>query len=246
MVESAPVHPPGELTDPELEYRSVEPWAVGGLLLGIVAPVALIAPLCLLLPPLGILASWMALRRLRMNPNRIGRTAALIGLGLSTLFGTAPLARVLTAQLLLADQARPTADQFFEYLREKSPEKAVMLEFAPDYRQPFDESLWTFFRRDKDAQKELLKFTADPTVRTLLALGERAQVRFYKMVNVGSDGPRGGVVYWYTVTYDDEAGKKKTFLVRIFLERKPAQTPGLNPWQVKTISAGIDPDKPAS
>jgi hypothetical protein len=243
MVESAPARSKGELTDPELEYRSVEPWAVGGLVLAILSPVALIAPLLWLVPPLGVLANSVALRRLRTEPHRIGRTAALVGLGLSLLFTTAPLASALTARVLLTDQARPVADQFFEFLRQGSPEKATILEFAPESRQPLDESLWTFYRRDKEAKALLVKLTEHRAVRTLLALGERAQVRFYKMTSLVSEGPRAAVIYWYTVTYDDELGKKKTFLLRIILERKPSRTPGLNPWQVKGISADIDPDK---
>jgi hypothetical protein len=243
MIESTPVRSPGELTDPEFEYRSVDPWAVGGLVLAILSPMALIAPLLWLIPPLGILANSMALRRLRTEPHRIGRTAALVGLGLSVLFGAAPMARALTARILLADQARPTADQFFEYLCQGQPEKAAMLESAPESRQPLDESLWPFYRRNKDAQDRLRKLTENRPARALLALGDRAQVRFYKMPKLESAAAHAAVLYWYTVTYDDENGKKKTFLIRILLERKPSRTAEINPWQVTAFSGGIDPDK---
>ena len=145
---------------------------------------------------------------------------------------------------MLSRQGRPVADQWFEYLRQGSPEKSLLLKMAPDYRQPVDagDALWILFRNDEQAKRDLRAFVQRPLVRTLLALGEKAQVRFYKTTTVATAGSIAQVGYWYTVTYLDH-GNKKTFFVRILLERSPTQRPSLNPWTVKDFTGGFDPAK---
>src|SRR5262245_42070409 len=116
------------------------------------------------------------------------------------------------------------ADQWFEFLRQGHPERACRLLLLPDLRPPLDDGLWLYFRHDDDAQEQLQKFVFDPTVRTLLALGQRAQVRYYGIGSVVSDGKLGGVQYLYTVTYPD-GETKKTFFVGLLLERSPTRKP---------------------
>jgi hypothetical protein len=183
----------------------------------------------------------MALVNIRRE-GRLGRTVALVGVALSTLFIVMPVSRILSAQVLLARQARPVAEQFLEYLRQRSPQKAIMLNRAPDYRRPIDEGLWLFFRADDDARTELQRFVTRPPVRMLLALGERAQVRFYKTASVATEGDLAQVDYWYSVTFDDD-GRKKTFFIGLLLERKPTTNPDINPWRVKDFAGGIDPGR---
>ena len=78
-------------------------------------------------------------------------------------------------------------------------------------------------------------------MRVLLELGDRAEVRFFKLANWAHEGDRAVINYWYTVTYDDGSGKK-TFLVRAMLERRPHADPDFNPWQVRSVSSGINPN----
>ena len=242
MAESTAANSHIEFDDPQREYRTIEPWAVGGLALGVLSAPALFGGVLWLLAGVAGVAGVIALRRLRRDPSRGGRSVALVGLALSIIFGVAPAAQILASRVLLSRQARPVADQFLEFLREDSPEKAMMLRFAPDRRRPFDELLWTYYRGDAEARKELEQFVQHPLIRTLLALGSRAEVRLYKTSAVGTDGPRGLVHYWYTVTYPDE-DKKKTFFVSLVLERNPTETPGINPWRVAEFHGGGDPRK---
>ena len=53
------------------------------------------------------------------------------------------------------------------------------------------------------------------------------------------------MLQWYTVTYADEAGKKKTFFVQVALKRQPWSRTDINPWLIKGIQSGIDPAKDA-
>ncbi len=229
-----------ELPESELEYLSVEPWAVMGLLLGVLSPVALLGGVWWLVPLTGIVVSLIALGRMHSEAGRSGRIVALAGLCLALAFGIAPGAKWISAQWLLKYQARPLADQFMEYLRQDHPEKALMLRVVPDFRLPLDddEGLWVAARNDRDNRAEMQRFVQDPVIRTLLALGERSQVRFYRASNVVTEGPRALVEYQYTVTFDDEDGKKKTFLVGLLLERWPdVKNDSITPWRVKDYSS---------
>jgi hypothetical protein len=231
--------------EPELEYRSVEPSAIGGLILGLLSPLALLSSILWLVPLFGIAANALALRRLRQDPNRVGRSAALVGLGLSVLFGVVPVAQIATEYVVLKDQPRELADQFLDYLRHDEPRKAIMLRSVPDFRKALDndEAVKLFFRNNQEAKNDLAKFVQLPVARTLLALGERADIRFLATMGAGARGDRAQVSYWYTVTFDDEQGKKKTFLVGLLMERKPTENPELHPWRVQDFMGPINPKK---
>ncbi|HEX3727800.1 MAG TPA: DUF4190 domain-containing protein [Pirellulales bacterium] len=222
-----------------IEYRSIEPWALGGLLWGFLSPLALFGQVMGLVPIVGILVNLVALRHIKLDSNRTGRTAALAGLALSIAFLTTPIGQWAANRVMLARQPRPLADKWFEYLRESHPEKALLLRYAPDRRPPVDEDAWVYFRNDDEAKDELRAFVKDPLIRALLALGEKAQVRFYKTEATGGTGSLGGVQYIYAVTYD-AADRKQTFFVSIILERRPTRNPDLNPWRVTSWVQGTD------
>jgi hypothetical protein len=241
MVDSAPVDSPDSITEPELQYRAVEPWAIVAVILGLFAPAALAAPVLWFVPILGLLASATALRKISRESRRSGRALALVGLALATFFLVAAIAQSASTQWLLIRQARPVADQFVEFLLQGSPEKALLLHLVPEYRHPIDEGLWSYYRHNDEARADLRKFVHNPTIRLMLALGNRAQVRYYKTASLGTDNGVGLVDLWYTVTFTDAGGRKKTYVVSLLMERRPIDDPDLNPWRVRDFSGGIDP-----
>ncbi len=240
MVESAPIESHAE-SDASFEYQSVEHWAVASLLIGLLSPVALVAPVMWFVPILGWLSGGVALAKIRSGPGRPGRVLVLVGLALSTFFLVVPAARMVSARILLAGQPRPVADKFLEYLQERSPEKALTLQWVPDYRHGVGDNLWLFFRSDADADADLRKFVSQPMIRMLLALGKDAQVRYYKTALVGMSGDLAQVEYWYSITFTDEDDQKKTYFIGILLERKPTRDPNLNPWRVRNFGGGFKP-----
>src|SRR5262249_22476827 len=125
MSDSPSSRSPAEISEAELEYRSVDPWAVTAALLGVASVLALVHPMLWLIPPVGFLAALLALGSLKRNPEHAGRPAALVGLGLSVLFGVTPIAQTISSTLLLSRQSQPIAEEFFGYLRQQSPEKAL-------------------------------------------------------------------------------------------------------------------------
>jgi len=106
--------PPASAEDPEAGYRSIEPWAVGGVLLGLLSAVSLLSTMLWLVAAAGVVANLVALARIRRDAFRDGRGAALLGLGLSVVFAVAPVAYWATARWLLTRQARPVADHFLK------------------------------------------------------------------------------------------------------------------------------------
>lgn len=238
MVESAPIE---SHADADFEYQSVEPWAIVCLLLGLLSPLAMIAPVIWIVPLLGLVAGGVALARIRREQERSGRALALIGVALSMLFIIAPTARLASAFILLRNQPLPIVNKFFEYLREGHPEKAVTLGWTPDYRAGLGDDLWLFFRSDAEAKRDLRRFTSQPPVRLLLSLGKDAQVRHYSTTRLGVSGNVAQVEYWYAVTFVDDDEKKKTFFVRLLMERKPTADPDLYPWRVKDFDGGHGP-----
>ncbi len=221
-----------------LEYRTTEPWAIVAMLLGFVSPLAFIAPVLWLVPILGALAAFRALAKLRQSPERSGRPVALVGLALAIFCLAAPIARAATTRWLLGPQARVVSDQFIEYLREGSPEKALDLHFAPDYRPPLDEGLWTFVQNDVEAQRMLREMLKRPAIRMLLNLGKKTDVRFYRTSGVVVGSKATLVDERYTVTFTDQNGKRKTILLGILMERKGVQNPDVNPWRVRDFVIG--------
>src|SRR6187402_668952 len=190
-----------QLDDGALEYRAIEPWSIFALLLGLASPLALIDPLLSLVPALGLLSAMVALVRMGGDRLRPGRQATLLGLGLSAFFLMVPIAHYASAHWLLARQARPVADQFLAFLCQRSPEKAVLLEMVPDQRPPADSGLWSFFRNDPESQAQLRAFLKRPPIRMLLALGDRADIQFYRVNGVAAGSSKALADYWYTVTF---------------------------------------------
>ncbi len=240
MVESLPDSPLATADDRELEYRSVDLWAVLALLAGLASPLAMLAQLLWLVPVVGIAAGVVSLRRFAAAPIHTGRALALLGLLLSMTFLVAPLARWLVADVLVRNQPRAMADAFFDYLHRDHPEKAYLLKVPPELRPNLDQDVWVDFRRDSALRTGLKRFIAEPPVRTLLALADRATIRYYKTESTASEGSRAMVNYLYTVTFDNDQHQKETFVIAIILERRPT-APDLNPWRVRGIVAGIDP-----
>ncbi len=226
--------------DDALEYRPVEAWAIVALLLGLASPLALVDPLLSLVPVIGLLAALVALSRISGDPLRPGRRAALAGMALSALFLMVPLAHYTSANWLLARQARPVADEFVKDLRERNPQQALLLTMVPDRRPPNDDGLWSFYRNDAESQQDLRMFVDKPAIRMLLALGDRADIRFYKTNKVAAGRTVGLVDYWYTVTFVDDDGRKKTIMFGLLMERKQPQDRSLNPWRVKDFTTDFN------
>lgn len=237
MSESSPTLNSSDADDDALEYRSLEPLAVVSVLLGLASPVAIFQPLLAVVPILGLLTAVVAVAKIGADRARSGRSVAIAGMVLSTLFLAVPLARYASAQMMLRGQAVPVATEFLERLRQQHPEEAMLLQMAPDYRPPIDDGLWSYFRNDQEARTQLQAFVKQPFVRMLLALGPDAEVKLLKVNGIGAGNRMALADLHYTVTFTDEDGQRKTLVVGIFLERRGQPLNAeLNPWRIREFT----------
>ena len=201
------------------EYRAVSGTAVAALVVGLLAPLAMIDPLLWAVPIAGLLLGLVALWRVyRLRPALIGRKAALIGLFLSLLWGVAGPSDFAAFRCMLRREARQFARAWFGFLADNEPQKAHQLTVYPTYRQAFDERLDSFYREGSKWRSELDGYALHPPVRTLLDLGPRAEVRYLRTTNQCREQGSDLVDQLYAVR-SEENGRPQEFEVSMQLQR---------------------------
>ena len=81
---------------------------------------------------------------------------------------------------------------------------------------------------------------APQLVPTLLALGQKAQIRYFATEGQGRIGGTDTVYQVYAVTYE-EGGKPKTFFVGLELKRMLVEPTGRAAWQIARADGGVTP-----
>lgn len=228
-----------DAAEPDLpEYRVLSGLAVIGFLLGLLAVLAIVHVTLSFIGAAAALCCVTALVRISASPSETsGRRLALAGLFLAVFWTTGGLASELTNQRLLDIHSRRFAVHWFEYLKNGEPVKACELSQSGLARRPLSNKLLDEYLASREDYEGLTAFVAEPEVRALLALGDRAQVRHYAFGGAGSND----AAQIYAVTYD-EAGVKKSFLVRMVLKRASYPDRGLSAWQTAAIEAPWTPD----
>jgi hypothetical protein len=218
-----PSVPEIHITDPHdadlAKYRVLAGQAILGLLFGLLAPLALVDPMLWGMPALGVIFSGWALRRIRKNvPAMTGGKMALTGLVLSLFFLSAAPANWLVYRSTIRNEARQFAELWFKYLTHDEPQKAYQLMIGPQFRRPLDDRLWDYYRSDPESRKSLEECLERPLIRTLLALGQRGQVRFYQTIGQTRRRNAERISQLYAVTYE-EKNERKSFFVLLQMAR---------------------------
>ncbi|NLE37506.1 MAG: hypothetical protein GX621_05715 [Pirellulaceae bacterium] len=130
--------------------------------------------------------------------------------------------------------------EWFERMTRRQPQLAYELALNPDVRQPSSEDAWAPYRRDPKLYEELKKYLSEKLPRVLLALGERATVRYYATETIDSTRGDEVVVMLFVVTFDGDDGKK-SFLVRLGAARVKTEMEGRLPWRIFRIEGGVRP-----
>ncbi len=223
------------------EYRAVSGLAVTALVLGVLSVAALVDLLAWLFPVAGILTSGLAIAQIaRQRPELVGRKAAVAGLLLSLLFGSMAVGHWVSYRWLVQREARAVGMAWFERLARGQPQLAHQLTLAPDDRQPPRSDAWAAYRTSRTLHEALEQYVAEPLLRTLLALGQQAAVRFYATEDL--DGPAGDevVAQLYAVTFEKD-GQKTSFFVRMVVRRAAAEIPDRAAWQIVGVEGGVYP-----
>jgi len=222
-------------------YRPLAVQAVVGLIFGLLAPLALLSSAFWLLPATGLFFGNWALRRIKRDPAALtGRKLAWTGLSLSLLFIVAAPTDWLVYRRVVRNEARQFSTLWFRYLTHDEPQKAHQLTLAPQARQPLGENLWGFYRNDSRTRRSLEGYVKSPLVRTLLALGPRAMVRFYETVDQSHDDNDDVVELLYAVTYEEE-GERKSFFVDV-QARRMKLADGSADWRILQTAGGAKPE----
>ena len=222
-------------------YRALPGQAVLGLIFGLLSPVALIDPMLWAIPLLGVVFSGWALRRIKNNaPAMTGRKMALVGLAFSLLLAAAAPADWSVYRRMVRNEAEQFSALWFRYITQDEPQKAYQLTVTPQTRQPLDDRLWAFYKNAPRIRQELESYVKQPLVRTLLALGPKARVRFYQTSGQTRENNNDQVGLLYAVTYE-EAGESKSFFVLVRLERRKL-TSGEAGWRILGADGGVKPE----
>jgi hypothetical protein len=223
---------------------------VAGLIIGLLSPVALADPLLWAVPIAAGLVCVRAFGQIKQKaPAMIGRKAALVGLWLAVFSFTAAYSDWVYFRWRIRDEARQAALFWFDLLAKNRPELAFQLTVLPRQRHALDERIWDFYvdsEQDKVKWFTNLKNYVAPgkteespnLVRTLLALGDSAEVRYIGTLDLFYVESQYIVDQLYAVTFV-ESGEKKTFFVTVRLARHGAS--GVHAvWRIIYAQGGVD------
>jgi hypothetical protein len=224
------------------QYRAVCKFAVVGLALGLLSPIALLGRAFWAVPAAGAIAGIVGLwRTSRQSSEVVGRGLAVAALALSVLFASAACTDWLVHRRQVTAEAQQFAAMWFDYLRQGRPQRAHQLTLSPSVRLPFDGRLWEYYRTADHKAEDLKAYVNKPVVRALLALADKALVRYCQTTATAqsAEGGKEWVELVYAVTYSDD-GATKTFFVAIGLERTALEG-GRAQWQIRGVEGGIRP-----
>ncbi len=218
----SPLH---EAPDRELaEYQALSGLAVVSMVLGGLSPLVLIDPIAVLLPMAAIAAGLAALVRIARNaPALTGRRLATAGVGLALVFLVAAPAEWLTYRWQIRREAVQFGSAWFDMLRDDQPQMALQLALEPGARRPLGAALAKQYRETPELRDALAAYVEKPAVRTLLALGRRAEVHFCSIEDEERLSDRDRIDPLYAVSYD-QGGGKKSFFVLLHLTRLRLRT----------------------
>ncbi len=119
---------PADLDRTPDDYQSLSPLAALALLLGLLSPAALIAPLLLIVPAAAFGAGALALAKIRNSDGALsGAALARWGIALSLACAVAAVVRVPVRDALLRRQMASAASQWFTLLAEQRIEDSIKL-----------------------------------------------------------------------------------------------------------------------
>jgi hypothetical protein len=194
-------------------YRALATQAVAGLILTLLSPLAFIDPVLWVVPLFAVFFSGWALRRIKRDPSALtGGKLAWIGLFISLVIAAAAPTTWLVYRSTIRSEARQFTSLWLQAIMHDEPQIAHQLTLPLPSRCPANGDLWRYYRDAPKLRRKLEGYVQTPLVRTLLALGPRAVVRFYETASQTQQDDNDLVEQVYAVTYEEE-GEKRSLLV---------------------------------
>ncbi len=219
--------------EPEfVEYRSLSGWAVAALVLGLLSPAAIIAPILWLIPAMGIVAALVAMRSIKAaQGQKSGWYLALLGLLLAFFFGTAGPARAITRNLWLETRAERLARVFLGLLQQNKPLEAHELTKTASHRKPLGPNALELIEQNPDMKREYDRFLNGQLVKTLLEQGETVEIELSSASLLGSSERQDVLTVPYRIESKDP-GKPLSLSGEIGLERTTELMTEKEQWRI--------------
>lgn len=215
--------------DDEPTYRSISVMALVSLLLGLTAPLCVMAPLLFALPIAGIALAFLALRNIATSDGTlIGRTAAFVGLALSIASICMTVTRAKVSEGMLSRQARSTAIEWITLLEDGKVDAAFEMTTAKRKGPPPPSPLNS--ESPQPVRKPIDEFRENPVVHFLAEHAHDADVRY--VGDAAFDpGIRGAamIAQDYDVAASQEPDGKSPTRIQVALQRVRAAAG--TPWQ---------------
>jgi len=207
--------------DDEPVYRTISVTALVSLLLGIAAPLCLMAPLLFAIPIAGAALALLAMRQISTSDGAlIGRTAALVGLALCTASVSAAVARAELSEQMLSRQARAAALEWIELLQAGDVDGAFELTMASRKGPPPPSPLNGPLGGAGSALAPIDEFRNHSVVHFLLVHAPGAAVQ-YKQDEAFDPGVRGAalILQEYDVAASELPDGEPTTRVQLTMQR---------------------------
>jgi hypothetical protein len=228
--------------DEEPTYRSISVMALVSLLLGITAPLCIMAPLLFALPIAGVALALLALRNIATSDGAlIGRTAALIGLALSVASVCMTVTRAKVSEEMFSRQARAAAIEWITLLQAGKTDEAFEMSTAKRKGPPPPSPV--NIESPQPVRKPIDEFRETPVVHFLVQHAKDADVRY--VGDAGFDpGIRGAAMIGqeYDVAASQEPGGQSPTRIQLGLER--VRGAAGTPWQWLVANYQSDVLKP--
>ena len=187
------------------EYRPVNPLAVVALLTGLASAAALIHPLLAVVPLAAIVLATLALRAIAASSRQVtGRSLAVTGLCLATLFLGWGVAANLHHQATIRRQAREFADDWLQILASGDLHRAHQLHIAKEYRLDPQSQMNTVYETNQEAGSSFTSFYYNPALERFRAAGPSVRYHFVEFALQSHDSLADEVVLKYELETPQE------------------------------------------
>jgi hypothetical protein len=231
-----------EISPDEVEYRSLSPWAVISLVLGIASAVAFAAPLLLAIPILGVMAAAIAIWQISAEGSELtGRRAAVWGLALSVCFGVGAVTDRIATRWRLESEATELTMTWFDHLQHGRVEAAHQLTLVP-WRRRTESDLAEYYRSQPEARSDLEAFMAEKPIRAVLELGQRGTVSLLRTAFIATD-THGRILVGrlYELSSDSQPDKRTVLLV--VARRSEDDDTKLPRWEISRWKIDVKPSE---
>lgn len=242
--------PPSEDDSNSGSYSRVSVVALCALAVSLCSGFIFISTTCIVFSFLGILLSLCAIWSIHRSGSEVfGLGIARTALAISIVAMMATLIYIPYYNKTVEWTAISFADHWFDAAQHN--DFPVVWELQRPFWQrnlPEDSMDWWKKHISETRSHEMLHATVkNSLIRTLIALGDKAEIRYYGVKKHTWDETKHYMELIYSVTYSNSHGERETFFVELPLQRTYHPKDGMASWAVHSLPTGAaKPPTPSS